>query len=188
MYGLCVCFETHIPISQVPIIMCIMRDHVFTKCMNALQQVQNILFYLIIYIYHHYKGHCSWGKANLNCGRRRHRDLQMGWAQSGGDALTLSPCSPTQIPYIWLRHLLLREPNSVTQVPRAVDALQGVLTVIPLQLLSYHLAVLRFENFLLLPLFKSNFQGLQCGLPEKFGQICHCWVNRMQMKMLLFYR
>ena len=24
---------------QVPIIMCIMRDHVFTKCMNALQQV-----------------------------------------------------------------------------------------------------------------------------------------------------
>ena len=29
------------------------------------------------------------------------------------------------------------------KVPRAVDALQGVLTVIPLQLLSYHLAVLR---------------------------------------------
>ena len=29
------------------------------------------------------------------------------------------------------------------QVPRTVDALQGVLTVIPLQLLSYHLAVLR---------------------------------------------
>lgn len=25
--------------STVPIIMCIMRDHVFTKCMNALQQV-----------------------------------------------------------------------------------------------------------------------------------------------------
>ena len=42
MYGLCVCLETHIPIPQVPIIMCIMRDHVFTKCMNALQQVQNI--------------------------------------------------------------------------------------------------------------------------------------------------
>ena len=47
MVCLCVCFETHIPISQVPIIMCIMRDHVFTKCMNALQQVQNIQFYLI---------------------------------------------------------------------------------------------------------------------------------------------
>ena len=71
-------------------------------------------------------------------------------------------------------HLLSKESNSATQVPRAVDALQGVLTVIPLQLLSYHLAVLRFEKNLLLPHFKSNFQGLQCGLPEKLGQICHC--------------
>ena len=51
MYGFCVCFETHIPISQVPIIMCIMRDHVFTKCMNALQQVQRFnAIPLFIYI------------------------------------------------------------------------------------------------------------------------------------------
>ena len=34
------------------------------------------------------------------------------------------------------------------QVPRTVDALQGVLTVIPLQLLSYHLAVLRSSSSL----------------------------------------
>ena len=55
MYGFCVCFETHIPISQVPIIMCIMRDHVFTKCMNALQQVQNIQFYLPSIYHLHYR-------------------------------------------------------------------------------------------------------------------------------------
>ena len=38
----------------------------------------------------------------------------------------------------WAEHVL--------EVPRAVDVLQGVLTVIPLQLLSYHLAVLRDCN------------------------------------------
>ena len=34
----------------------------------------------------------------------------------------------------------------VLEVPRAVDVLQGMLSVIPLQLLSYHLAVLRDCN------------------------------------------
>ena len=33
-----------------------------------------------------------------------------------------------------------------TQVPKTVDALQSVLTVIPMQLLSYHMAVLRGCN------------------------------------------
>lgn len=32
------------------------------------------------------------------------------------------------------------------EVPKTVDALQGILTVIPMQLLSYHLAVLRGCN------------------------------------------
>ena len=32
------------------------------------------------------------------------------------------------------------------EVPRTVDVLQGILTVIPMQLLSYHLAVLRGCN------------------------------------------
>ena len=32
------------------------------------------------------------------------------------------------------------------EVPRSVDALQGILTVIPMQLLSYHLAVRRGCN------------------------------------------
>merc|ERR1740129_861510 len=80
--------------STVPIIMCIMRDHVFTKCMNALQQVTA-------------------------------RDGKPILIIEEGDAETAA----------WATHSL--------EVPRAVDALQGVLTVIPLQLLSYHLAVLR---------------------------------------------
>ena len=36
--------------------------------------------------------------------------------------------------------------ENALEVPRTVDALQGILTVIPLQLLSYHLAVLRGCN------------------------------------------
>jgi len=83
--------------STVPIIMCIMRDHVFTKCMNALQQVT-----------------AREGKPIL--------------IVEEGDTETCK----------WAEHSL--------EVPRAVDALQGVLTVIPLQLLSYHLAVLRGCN------------------------------------------
>ena len=38
----------------------------------------------------------------------------------------------------WGKHAL--------EVPRSVDALQGILTVIPMQLLSYHLAVRRGCN------------------------------------------
>ena len=36
--------------------------------------------------------------------------------------------------------------KNTLEVPHIVDALQGILTVIPLQLLSYHLAVLRDCN------------------------------------------
>lgn len=83
--------------STVPIIMCIMRDHVFVKCMNALQQVTA-------------------------------RDGKPILIVEEGDEETKK----------WAEHFL--------EVPRSVDALQGVLTVIPLQLLSYHLAVLRDCN------------------------------------------
>jgi len=83
--------------STVPIIMCIMRDHVFTKCINALQQVTA-------------------------------RDGKPILIVEEGDTETMKSSE----------HCL--------QVPRSVDALQGVLTVIPLQLLSYHLAVLRGCN------------------------------------------
>ena len=83
--------------STVPILMIMMRDNVFTKCMNALQQVT-----------------AREGKPILII--------------EEGDADTAK----------WSEHVL--------EVPKTVDALQGILTVIPLQLLSYHLAVLRGCN------------------------------------------
>jgi len=83
--------------STVPIIMILMRDHVFTKCMNALQQVTA-------------------------------RDGQPILIVEEGDKETAK----------WSKNVL--------EIPRSVDALQGILTVIPMQLLSYHLAVLRGCN------------------------------------------
>ena len=83
--------------STVPILMILMRDNVFTKCMNALQQVT-----------------AREGKPILII--------------EEGDTETAK----------WSKNTL--------EVPHIVDALQGILTVIPLQLLSYHLAVLRDCN------------------------------------------
>merc|ERR1719385_466251 len=84
--------------SEVPIVMIITRDHVFTKCMNALQQVT-----------------ARDGRPILIC--------------EEGDTETAK----------WGR-------TGFVEVPKSVDALQGILTVIPMQLLSYHLAVLRGCN------------------------------------------
>merc|ERR1712051_1037732 len=83
--------------SSVPIVMIVMRDHVYTKCMNALQQVTA-------------------------------RDGQPILVVEEGDSETAK----------WGKHAL--------EVPKSVDCLQGILTVIPMQLLSYHLAVLRGCN------------------------------------------
>jgi glucosamine--fructose-6-phosphate aminotransferase (isomerizing) len=83
--------------STVPIILIMMRDRVYNKCMNALQQVI-----------------AREGRPILIC--------------QSGDEETMSYS------------------DKVIQVPRIVDVLQGILTVIPMQLLSYHLAVLRGCN------------------------------------------
>lgn len=83
--------------STCPIMMIIMRDSVFTKCMNALQQVT-----------------ARDGRPILICEQ--------------GDTETMAFS------------------QSCLEIPKSVDALQGILTVIPMQLLSYHLAVLRGCN------------------------------------------
>ncbi len=85
--------------STVPIILILMRDGVYTKCMNALQQVV-----------------ARDGRPIIICEQ--------------GDAETQK---------------MARDGHFV-EVPKTVDALQGILTVIPMQLLSYHLAVLRGCN------------------------------------------
>lgn len=83
--------------STVPIILIMMRDGVYNKCMNALQQVT-----------------AREGRPILICEK--------------GDDETMK----------WSEHSI--------EIPKTVDVLQGILTVIPMQLLSYHIAVLRGCN------------------------------------------
>ena len=107
-----------------------MRDNVFTKCINALQQVSVIIINGTMTMM--IKVTAREGKPILII--------------EEGDAETAA----------WAQHSLEvvhgddgfdndvgGDGDGDGQVPRTVDALQGVLTVIPLQLLSYHLAVLR---------------------------------------------
>ncbi|XP_057338678.1 glutamine--fructose-6-phosphate aminotransferase [isomerizing] 2 isoform X2 [Microplitis mediator] len=83
--------------DSMPIIMIVMRDPVYNKCMNALQQVT-----------------ARDGKPIVIC--------------HDGDEETKSFAS------------------RVLEIPKTVDCLQGILTVIPMQLLSFHIAVLRGCN------------------------------------------
>ncbi|XP_034938848.1 glutamine--fructose-6-phosphate aminotransferase [isomerizing] 2-like isoform X4 [Chelonus insularis] len=83
--------------DSMPIIMIVMRDPVYIKCMNALQQVT-----------------ARGGKPIVIC--------------EDGDNETKSFAS------------------RALEVPKTVDCLQGILTVIPMQLLSFHIAVLRGCN------------------------------------------
>ncbi|XP_041444092.1 glutamine--fructose-6-phosphate aminotransferase [isomerizing] 1 [Xenopus laevis] len=78
----------------MPVIMIIMRDHSYTKCQNALQQVV-----------------ARQGRPVVICDKE--------------DTETINSIKRT------------------IKVPHTVDCLQGILSVIPLQLLAFHLAVLR---------------------------------------------
>ncbi|KAM5172511.1 glutamine--fructose-6-phosphate aminotransferase [isomerizing] 1 isoform 1-T1 [Mantella aurantiaca] len=88
----------HGPLALVdklmPVIMIIMRDHAYTKCQNALQQVV-----------------ARQGRPVVICDKE--------------DSETINTIKRT------------------IKVPHTVDCLQGILSVIPLQLLAFHLAVLR---------------------------------------------
>ncbi|XP_064421595.1 glutamine--fructose-6-phosphate aminotransferase [isomerizing] 1 [Latimeria chalumnae] len=88
----------HGPLALVdklmPVIMIIMRDHTYTKCQNALQQVV-----------------ARQGRPIIICDKE---DVET-----------------------------IMNTNRTIKVPHTVDCLQGILSVIPLQLLSFHLAVLR---------------------------------------------
>ncbi|XP_061386328.1 glutamine--fructose-6-phosphate aminotransferase [isomerizing] 2-like isoform X6 [Musca vetustissima] len=80
--------------DSMPVLMIVLRDPVYVKCMNALQQVTS-----------------RKGCPIIICEQ--------------GDEETKAFCSRS------------------LEIPRTVDCLQGILTVIPMQLLSYHIAVLR---------------------------------------------
>ncbi|CAL1264824.1 unnamed protein product [Larinioides sclopetarius] len=83
--------------DAMPVIMIVTKDPVYSKCMNALQQVT-----------------ARGGRPVLICEK--------------GDVETQ-------------KHAF-----KYLEIPHSVDCLQGILTVIPLQLLSYHIAVLRECN------------------------------------------
>lgn len=87
--------------ETVPIMMMILRDGVYKKCMNAFQQVK-----------------ARGGKPIVVC------------QNDDDETKSIADC----------------EGGSYIAVPKTVDALQGILTVIPMQLLSYHIAVLRGCN------------------------------------------
>jgi len=84
--------------DEMPMILVITRDPVYSKCLNSLQQVT-----------------ARGGQPILIC---ETGDLETQ-NMSGGDFI---------------------------EIPHTVDCLQGVLSVIPMQLLSYHMAVLRGCN------------------------------------------
>jgi len=84
--------------KTVPILLIMMRDSVYSKCMNALQQIV-----------------ARDGRPIIIC--------------ETGDEETKE----------WAKGRFI-------EVPKTVDAMQSILTVIPMQLLSYHLAVLRGCN------------------------------------------
>merc|ERR1712142_385676 len=94
---------THGPLAMVdetlPILMIVMRDALYEKCMNALSQVK-----------------ARAGRPILICEK--------------GDEETITANAGCP----------------VIQVPRLVDCLQGILNIVPLQLLSYHVAVKKGFN------------------------------------------
>ncbi len=86
--------------EEIPIIQIAVRDTVYKKCMNALEQVKS-----------------RKGRPIVIC--------------EEGDTETIS---------------MVPENGAYIEVPKTVDALQSLLTVIPLQLLSFHMAVMRGCN------------------------------------------
>ncbi|GIY79237.1 glutamine--fructose-6-phosphate aminotransferase 2 [Caerostris darwini] len=83
--------------DAMPVIMIVTKDPVYSKCMNALQQV----------------------------------------TARGGRPLIICEKGDVETQKFAFKYL---------EIPHSVDCLQGILTVIPLQLLSYHIAVLRECN------------------------------------------
>lgn len=84
--------------QAMPVIMVVMRDSVYPKCMNALMQV------------------LARGSSPILIAE-----------EGDGETEKLSS-------------------GRTLAIPHTVDCLQGILTVIPLQLLSYHIAVLKGCN------------------------------------------
>lgn len=93
--------------QAMPVIMVVMRDSVYPKCINALQQVL---------------------------------------ARGSNPILVVEEGDTETERYVTKDGKEERNSDRTLAIPHTVDCLQGILTVIPLQLLSYHIAVLRGCN------------------------------------------
>lgn len=111
--------------KHMPVIMVIMRDSCYTKCQNALQQVTARSvgpFY--------WRFHTQTNALTKTIGVLWHSYFFL-WQ---GRPIILCCQEDSE---------LIKNAYQTIELPQTVDCLQGILSVIPLQLLSFHLAVLR---------------------------------------------
>ncbi|XP_059175859.1 glutamine--fructose-6-phosphate aminotransferase [isomerizing] 1-like isoform X2 [Physella acuta] len=112
--------------AAMPVLMVCTRDNVFSKCENALQQVKARHGIPIII--------CNTGDGDYLTGDNNNKSICNGQpviplngVHENGDH---ADCKPVK------KSLAL-------EVPQTIDCLQGILTVIPMQLLSMHIAELK---------------------------------------------
>ncbi|OCT86664.1 hypothetical protein XELAEV_18020350mg [Xenopus laevis] len=122
----------------MPVIMIIMRDHSYTKCQNALQQVV-----------------ARQGRPVVICDKE--------------DTETINSIKRT------------------IKVPHTVDCLQGILSVIPLQLLAFHLAVLRGYDVSILKgkMFFFQNASVNSAAPAEFCTEIH--FSKEQTDFFIFH-
>ena len=99
--------------DTMPVMMIVVKDHTYEKCLNAVQQVtaRNVS-HINLSLPHNFKFQ---GKPVFICEEDLTKDLS-------------------------------RFGDKILSIPPIVDCLKGILTVIPLQLMSFHLATLRGLN------------------------------------------
>ncbi|KAH9495315.1 Glucosamine--fructose-6-phosphate aminotransferase 1 [Bulinus truncatus] len=117
--------------AAMPVLMVCTRDNVFSKCENALQQVKARHGVPIII--------CNSGDGDYLTGETSNiKSLTNGKPEVSKDGLYINgddhqPKTATKP---------IKKARSI-EVPKTIDCLQGILTVIPMQLLSMHIAELR---------------------------------------------
>lgn len=137
--------------KDMPVIMIIMRDGCYTKCQNALQQVTarsvsrgkpsstcNRPACIETYTWMHSLSHKCHSLTATNVTR---------WTDWLTNVNALACCSLHQGRPIIIccqdDPEMTKNAYQTIELPHIVDCLQGILSVIPLQLMSFHLAVLR---------------------------------------------
>ncbi|KAK3759556.1 hypothetical protein RRG08_009743 [Elysia crispata] len=123
--------------EAMPVLMVCTRDNVFSKCENALQQVR-ARHGVPIVICNEGDSEMLTSDYNHNISEERETSLKAKNQQAPESIQVNGHGDDTQENYD-------RKPNRLSlsfEVPKIIDCLQGILTVIPMQLLSMHIAEL----------------------------------------------